>query len=708
MKIKNLLIIFITALSSVLQAQTATEDLVNMKKYWYYHYRMINDFMAKGDCQGCSEILNERDLSELHIAKWGDQTCNTGAYMGVLATEYELLRQQSQPTDSTIEELYYVIRAFNRLDGAAEASLPPHTRPTNISTIVSSNINGFFIRDDVYSNFLIDHPKLAAGVTSSRTVSSIESDFSDPSEPRLKEMSHDQIWHIMMGLALIRKYIPPGQSYLSKPLNNYNLNTDMWQEAQDIATRILTRLKTDSWVIYNPNTGAKVLRGPEVKTLSYGAAEAGCYVDNLNTTPTGLPIPIHSCNDYHDGYTYMLAPIWMEYGRGIGTLISVSQEDLKVQMLAAIGNSWYTSPTLVVPDPVEIISLIFDPYNFWHPFQFITELVTNPPIYPINVTAIELGQRAAIRDYQYLPLLRQVLHGGINTIPNSTYINLLNSAPCEGPYYYGAANSAPFEWSASNRLVHPEQRGGGSAKAEYSGLDYLLYYNLYHLVIPNTVPMVNYMDRVITFPFPSSGTFPVGTASNPALIEAFNTITASNVLNASSYVTYRAGTEVKLKPGFVAYTGCNFRAYTEPFNCSAGEYRSTETFNPYNEPTTAVYYPERILTTLPPTDSNYESIVTNYEKISDSNPLQLEIKSKTIVIPNPSEGVFEVKYLNQGELDKIKTLEISNIMGNTIWKSESNYTASVIIDISNVAQGIYYLKCTNTLNEIEVLKLIKK
>ena len=82
----------------------------NLKKYWYYHYRMLNDFMVKGDCQGCSEIMNEREHKKKddpvstpqEIATWGDQTINLGEYIAVLATEYKLLKLNNQPTDTPV------------------------------------------------------------------------------------------------------------------------------------------------------------------------------------------------------------------------------------------------------------------------------------------------------------------------------------------------------------------------------------------------------------------------------------------------------------------------------------------------------------------------------------------------------------------------------------------------------------------------------
>src|SRR6476620_7865021 len=75
-------------------------DQLNMKKYWFYRYRLMNDFMVKGpDCKGCSEIMNERDhngddqvvVPAIKIAKWGDQSFNLGEYIAILATEFKLL-----------------------------------------------------------------------------------------------------------------------------------------------------------------------------------------------------------------------------------------------------------------------------------------------------------------------------------------------------------------------------------------------------------------------------------------------------------------------------------------------------------------------------------------------------------------------------------------------------------------------------------------
>jgi hypothetical protein len=185
----------------------ATQDLKNMKKYWYYHYRLLNSFMVKGNCEGCSIPMNERALyiSATNIGKWGDGTITLAQYISVLATEFKLLHDHNQRTDTTVQELYYAIRAMNRLDYTAETN---HNMPGYGSGV--NSLNGFFIRDDVPSNFLklSDHPerkKLIEGnETSSRPISTTESTITGGSDP---SMSMDQVLHLLQGFALIRKLI---------------------------------------------------------------------------------------------------------------------------------------------------------------------------------------------------------------------------------------------------------------------------------------------------------------------------------------------------------------------------------------------------------------------------------------------------------------------------------------------------------------------
>lgn len=441
--IQPLAILFLFIFCSVGSfAQTETQ---NLQKYWFYHHRLLNDFMAKGDCQGCSEPMNERDAKDdtdtdptpSEKAGWGDQTVALGHYLMVLATEFKLLNDNGQPTDSTVQELYYALKAFNRLDKTAETSLPG----CNHQTPIASDLNGFFIRDDVPSNFLTQHPKLKSGVTSFRKVSRLHSDYADQNNLEAKQMSHDQVWYIVAGCALIRKCMYAGITYQNKELNDVTHNADIYKEADDIIGRIINYIKNNSWKILDPNTNQLVERGPRVEELSYGAAEAGCYVKNVNTNLTGLPFPVHTCNNYHDWITYADASIWMDYGYGIGNVIAIDNDDYKLQQLVAVGNSWWTSATAFIPDPISVTKSIFDPLNFLDPWKKITKIIQLAPVLPVNVSAMQLGVRAILRDNQHLTLMRQVLHGGSNLVPNSTYENIINTAPCEGPWCFKASEN---------------------------------------------------------------------------------------------------------------------------------------------------------------------------------------------------------------------------------------------------------------------------
>jgi hypothetical protein len=431
----------------------------NLKKYWYYRYRLMNNFMVKGDCQGCSEIMNERgrkdnqshNTTPSDIAAWGDQTINLGEYIAVLATEYKLLLMNNQPTDTTLQELYYAIKAFNRLDESAEpfyyygGCVPtpnPHTDPSFISGSQNgNNLNGYFIRDDVPCDFLTLHPQLQAGKNSTLIVSRVVSDFTSSSRSTA-EMSQDQIWHLFMGFALVRKYLHSGISYRGLPLNHKNSNSDIYQEALDITNRIINRIKDDNWTVKNEVTGRNVYRGYQVAELSYGAAEAACYIQNLNT---GLNIgyPLHSCNDYHDAISYADANMFNDYGRGIGSAIALHYDDYKVQMLAAIGNSWWLSVNPIVPDPIALMGTLVQPNFMLHPSEAIgalTAMLESLIPIPINLTSPELAIRASFRDNQHLPMLRQLLHGGTNPLlATYDYEGLLNSAPCEGIYNFSGS-----------------------------------------------------------------------------------------------------------------------------------------------------------------------------------------------------------------------------------------------------------------------------
>jgi hypothetical protein len=161
---KRSLIIIILALNFFkANAQNAVN---NMQKYVYYKQRFLNNFIAVGNGMGESLPLDIRRLKkdptttgqEVHEFGIGDATLRLGWYIAVLATEYKLLNDQGLDTYQTRKELYYALEAFNRLDLNAESyfNLAGTSTPNQAISPPSSDLNGFFIRDDMTDNFVDD------------------------------------------------------------------------------------------------------------------------------------------------------------------------------------------------------------------------------------------------------------------------------------------------------------------------------------------------------------------------------------------------------------------------------------------------------------------------------------------------------------------------------------------------------------------------
>jgi hypothetical protein len=105
----------------------AQSSISNFNKYWFYRDRLKKRFMVEGPNQGESlvapriqRINNSAGVVDQYLYHYGDQTIQMGWYLGVLATEYRLLANHSQPTANTERELYHAMKAFERLDLNAE------------------------------------------------------------------------------------------------------------------------------------------------------------------------------------------------------------------------------------------------------------------------------------------------------------------------------------------------------------------------------------------------------------------------------------------------------------------------------------------------------------------------------------------------------------------------------------------------------------
>lgn len=170
----------------------------NLQKYWYYRYRLVNDFLFISETNEAGSSIpaikrlqgNAVDeqpgapsgwaatpttyptdtpwqCGSCNTLSFGDATVDLGHYIQMLATEEELLQQTSHEVTRSQYELKHALDAFDRLDDNAEQYCHDvnfnlgtfHGYPgtlTSYSISYSDRHNGFFLRDDVPALTMLD------------------------------------------------------------------------------------------------------------------------------------------------------------------------------------------------------------------------------------------------------------------------------------------------------------------------------------------------------------------------------------------------------------------------------------------------------------------------------------------------------------------------------------------------------------------------
>jgi len=100
-----------------------------IQKYWYYRWRLRNDFVYIGDQPGESLPIEVRHVDGPTSGYFtsGDGTQQLAFYILTLSTELKLLQYRNEDLEFTKSELYYAIKTFERLDLAAEPGFPHFT-----------------------------------------------------------------------------------------------------------------------------------------------------------------------------------------------------------------------------------------------------------------------------------------------------------------------------------------------------------------------------------------------------------------------------------------------------------------------------------------------------------------------------------------------------------------------------------------------------
>ncbi|MFI5218624.1 MAG: hypothetical protein ACHQNT_03970 [Bacteroidia bacterium] len=413
------------------------------EKYFHFRERLVNEFtLGIGNDFGQSIPASvrktfDRNYSNEHTISWGDATIDLAYYIGTLATEYALLSKQEKPASQTLKELYYALEAFNRLDYYAEEyyGYPP-------------SLNGFFVRNDVGRDLFRDKRKnnkyhVALKILnegSSDSLNNIESEWTGyylHNNLKRFAVSKDQVFHLMVAMALIVKCIPSGENYPEHKFKDGEAS--FVQEAKNITDRMMNWIhpinKSNiffNWRVSKPN-GKKTGAGYNAWSFAYGM--------NLGQQKiSGTENPVKK------GFSWWLAKAvynitWLAFKP---IYFFNRSEGVKTLSLAAISNSCVENA-----DKLYRYSFFSEKYPSYH-----------------------------------IPLLYGYLYNKITKQPDlSLYKKLLEEVPVEGPHNRRFAGFSNYNWSSTSLIIHPERRGQAQAffPGNYNAIDFMFMYNLYLL-----------------------------------------------------------------------------------------------------------------------------------------------------------------------------------------------------------------------------------
>jgi len=746
---KKTLINFLTIFLLSIEFGMAQPSEIDHQRYWYYRHRLITDFMVPGlvdpfqygVATGYSlpaTAIGEQPNQDI---RWGDATCDLGDYIAVLATEYRLLKNNGQAVDKTLQELFYAMMAYDRLDRNAENLYYPYSWDTGFP---NGNLNGFFVRDDVGDLLFTQNPIFNSKYSTKGSLSYV-SDYAGnhginngnhPGYP-----SPDQIAHLFMGFALVNRCLDDNETF-----QNY----DFKYEAKHYTKKIITWIDDHNWMPLLPN----LLPYNDIPSFTifmegnqWGiakAAESICgelhadhmtQVLNLSMAAWNNKGDVVCPNDptRHDGHNSV--------GKGImDAIVNAGNEftSAYIQAYAAISSSWNygfepacITISLPVPDicykkilgidtPYPCVSYINTyccTYNFNLPANILDNI--NPGLFAclpeplhldVNITAWALDVHGENYNQQIYSLLHNYLHNEANEIGYETFANILTSAPCNLPHYKpyfdpsGTLNTSDegasgwwtqTKWTSPSKAFH--QRGDFD-HGIFNGLDYMLLYNLFSLVYSTPVSYTNQMVKYISQP--------ITAADN---IESYQDLILSGTISppTGSQLNIRAGNSVSLSPGSQITNGSNVTIQIAPYTACDVDQSRLKSSKSIEKNSIEESFEKRMANKINAYKPKIDSIRNKhaYQPL----PEYIQSKSDTIVnldlehkvaehINHASFQLFPVPAVDKLTLvvnllhdDQVR-VSIFDFSGRLIHK----WTVSVIkgfnkstIDISHIGNGIY-------------------
>lgn len=700
----------------------------NYEKYWYYRYRLVNDFMQVGP--NCGQSLpgfsrTQRDSKPFdNIIRWGDATQALGQYLAMLSTEYKLLNENGWNTERTKYENYNALLAFERVDRNSEGFCRDyeHSDPCE-PNVGPFDLNGFFVRDDVPQNFVITNENHfnRPGIGNGLHVEGTQSDFgirrfnpiggprtqaewyADPDSYRAPfypvEESQDQVVEMFVGLGLTTKLMG-GATYGS---------TNLGDRARMSAERIIewpAYNGTLSWQIQNPlnfnwtygtvpesygQSALPFFLGPwrSGANMMYIARAAGDAVKYIS--------PSHS-------YFSVANP----YELGFQALQNIGQFDNQfAENLAVFGRSWRGLQNQNTTFKTVMVHSLFQYFR--------------TPHIPLIYKLLHPGGKVGWSPDHHKALGSTKDFGGYK-VPS--YFKLLDSAPDCGPHYYPDLTSEEGEWTGPGRLTFSHQRAFLSPHSgDHNGVDYMFLFNLFSLVEENYIQWVinPYYEPSYHVDYPDQGG--LGSHATPLRLNYLEYLGLTNKINSDGNVRFRGAKVVILEPGFDAKQGSFFEAYAHDYYCEEEGYHyaekiidripdntggnyidigepiaynpSGDEYIPRQERRSPEYEQDSVMGTIPNEEwlAMNEQALRQYEAdtTAEGNLARLPAVPKCFLWPNPSKGSFKISLPDTEPYN----LFVMGLEGRIIATFQVKDQLSFEIQHQELTPGLYFLKVEN-------------
>ncbi len=716
-----------------------------------------------------------------------------GFYIGMLATEYKLLKDNGQiaSANATLSELNLALDALIRMD-KCEDDIPWYYS--------YETMDGFFIREDIpavlspemeiYFNQEINPnvssryqalnqpglPTIIKGnhVRSNRRFEDEYSVFSlnptweqdwqnySTGNPtyweywkRQKFVSQDELIGMMMGLALVvkcvddqptkNKAIDIGGKSVSYTLGNNTLTGSEYASIIASATgidgsivftglsvvdnRLLTLSSVElgkNWMRFPDNTIISDKSGGNTFAFSKGIVYSGRFI--TSGCENAYPEIYESLSGYQKA-------IWQLALNGLeSNIVNQSSRNnmaMMSRLLAVSGLSDYRT-----------LKHMGD-YHKWDVF--------------------------------YL-MVRAVLHDGdlrnMNFFNFGRLIDQLETAPCGGPYKFNVTSESdygtvnynvfPVGWATYLKFqTDVESQNGGhnhlglatgyhdDDRGVFSGIDYMLLYNLACLAFPNgfdyegqhySFPYyINLNNRIISdayLPIILSGPLSnveIGSVASPEELRGISSISTDMIVsnqamlypNTTSFqagvngdVTLKAGESIKLTDGFRVDAGAHFLARIESYSCGGVSYKNMAA-PPWDENYRGCFYDTLISVPMEKrapivySEDNYEEadfdmpLWNDYYYMNDSTAA-MELAVGAWLNPNPCGSSATLTFVSENEQQlTIELYDMTGIKRETVFNDIADQNLVLDFNLSSYASGTYMLRITGS-GGVKVLRFVKE